>query len=65
VIQGLCKKKEIEMAIEVVEIMLTGGCKPDETIYTAIVKGVEEMGMGSEAVQLQKKLKQWKLLKEV
>ncbi|XP_019095090.1 PREDICTED: pentatricopeptide repeat-containing protein At1g08610-like [Camelina sativa] len=65
VIQGLCKNKEMEMAIEVVEIMLTSGCKPDETIYTSIVKGVEEMGMGSEADQLQKKLKQWKLSREV
>ncbi|VVA90538.1 unnamed protein product [Arabis nemorensis] len=43
VIQGLCKNKEMEMAIQVVEIVLTSGRKPDETILTAIIKGVEEM----------------------
>ncbi|KAF2590419.1 hypothetical protein F2Q70_00041974 [Brassica cretica] len=46
------------------------GLDSDPTDYPnryrmAIVKGVEEMGMVSEAGELQKKLRQWKLLREV
>lgn len=63
-IVGLCKNKKVDIAIQVLEIMISNRCQPDEDVYSAIIKGVSAAGMTEEATELQQKLIELKVFRE-
>ncbi|KAJ0014089.1 hypothetical protein Pint_20392 [Pistacia integerrima] len=64
IIHGLCRRKKLDMAVQVLELMISRQSKPDEATYSTILKSVAEAGMAEEANKLCQKLIDWKVLKE-
>ncbi|KAG9445690.1 hypothetical protein H6P81_011818 [Aristolochia fimbriata] len=52
VIQGLCRKKKLDLAIQVLDMMISRRCKPDKTIYASIIDSLAASGLNDEAVEL-------------
>ncbi|EEF40383.1 pentatricopeptide repeat-containing protein, putative [Ricinus communis] len=64
VIDGLCNNKKTDIAIQVLEIMISSRCKPDEEIYSALINSLADAGMMEEANELRQKLINIKVLKD-
>ncbi|KAL5138908.1 Pentatricopeptide repeat-containing protein [Glycine soja] len=42
VILGLCRQKKVDIAIQVLDLMVKSQCNPDERIYSALIKAVAD-----------------------
>jgi pentatricopeptide repeat protein len=65
VINGLCRNKRVDIAIQVLEMMISGRYKPDEEIYSTLIKSVADAGMVEEADELHQKLIERKVLRTI
>ncbi|KHN14815.1 Pentatricopeptide repeat-containing protein [Glycine soja] len=64
VILGLCRQKKVDIAIQVLDLMVKSQCNPDERIYSALIKAVADGGMLKEDNDLHQTLIKWKTLKK-
>ncbi|GMI84494.1 hypothetical protein like AT1G08610 [Hibiscus trionum] len=62
VILELCKADKVDLAIQVLEMMVSTRIKPDE--YSTIIKGLANAGMKQKANKLHQKLTEWEVFRE-
>uniref|UniRef100_A0A9I9CXS9 Pentatricopeptide repeat-containing protein n=1 Tax=Cucumis melo TaxID=3656 RepID=A0A9I9CXS9_CUCME len=61
-VHELCINKKVDLAIQVLEMMLSSQCKPNETIYSTIINSIASSGLKEQADELRQKLIELKVL---